>query len=101
MAKILCSGDLSDYWDILDTLGKQGRIFIPEEVKNEIVVSEKLEKTEDDLSKWLIKRSSIPSYINIPESDNQLMAEANHKPITHASNYLLTVLREDHLLTLG
>lgn len=48
-----------DYWDILDTLGKQGRIFIPEEVKNEIVVSEKLEKAEDDLSKWL-KRSSIP-----------------------------------------
>jgi hypothetical protein len=48
-----------DYWDILNTLGMQGRIFIPEEVKNEIVVIDDKEKIEDDLSKWL-KRSSIP-----------------------------------------
>ena len=48
-----------DYWDILNELGKQGRIFIPEEVKNEIVVADHPDKTEDDLSKWL-KRSSIP-----------------------------------------
>jgi hypothetical protein len=49
----------SDYWEILNELGKQGRIFIAEEVKNEIVVTDDKEKTEDDLSKWL-KRSSIP-----------------------------------------
>jgi len=48
-----------DYWDVLNKLGSQGRIFIPEEVKNEIVVTEDKENTEDDLSKWL-KRSSIP-----------------------------------------
>lgn len=48
-----------DYWDILNELGKQGRIFIPEEVKNEIVVTESSGKWEDDLSTWL-KRSSIP-----------------------------------------
>lgn len=48
-----------DYWDLLNELGKQGRIFIPEEVKNEIVVPETSDKTEDDLSKWL-KRSKIP-----------------------------------------
>ncbi|MEP7256154.1 MAG: DUF4411 family protein [Ferruginibacter sp.] len=48
-----------DYWDILNKLGSQGRIFIPEEVKNEIVVTDDKEKAEDDLSKWL-KRSSIP-----------------------------------------
>ena len=48
-----------DYWDILNELGKEGRIFIPEEVKNEIVVIDDKEKTEDDLSKWL-KRSTIP-----------------------------------------
>ncbi len=48
-----------DYWDILNRLGKQGRIFIPEEVRNEIVVADNPDKTEDDLSKWL-KRSSIP-----------------------------------------
>ena len=48
-----------DYWDILNELGKQARIFIPEEVKNEIVVTDDPDKAEDDLSKWL-KRSSIP-----------------------------------------
>lgn len=48
-----------DYWDILNELGKQSRIFIPEEVKNEIVVADTSDKTEDDLSKWL-KRSTIP-----------------------------------------
>ena len=48
-----------DYWNILNELGRQGRIFIPEEVKNEIVVADNPDKTEDDLSKWL-KRSSIP-----------------------------------------
>jgi len=48
-----------DYWEVLNTLGKQGLIFIPEEVKNEIVVIDDKEKRQDDLSKWL-KRSSIP-----------------------------------------
>ena len=48
-----------DYWDVLNELGKEGRIFIPEEVKNEIVVTEDTEKSEDDLSKWL-KRSTVP-----------------------------------------
>lgn len=48
-----------DYWNILNKLGKDGKIFIPEEVKNEIVVTDNKEKSEDDLSKWL-KRSSIP-----------------------------------------
>jgi hypothetical protein len=48
-----------DYWEILNELGKQGRIFIAEEVKNEIVVIDDNVKKEDDLSKWL-KRSAIP-----------------------------------------
>jgi|WetSurMetagenome_2_1015567.scaffolds.fasta_scaffold56739_2 hypothetical protein len=48
-----------DYWEILNKLGSQGRIFLPEEVKNEIIVTDDVEKTEDDLSKW-IKRSTIP-----------------------------------------
>lgn len=48
-----------DYWDILNELGSEGKIFIPEEVKNEIVVKDDKEKAEDDLSKW-VKRSSIP-----------------------------------------
>jgi hypothetical protein len=55
-----------DYWTILNELGQQGRIFIPEEVKNEVIVKDESEKTEDDLSKWL-KRSSIP--IHKPTED--------------------------------
>jgi predicted nucleic acid-binding protein len=42
-----------DYWNILVELGKNGKIFIPELVYEEIV------RTEDDLSKWL-KGSKIP-----------------------------------------
>jgi predicted nucleic acid-binding protein len=42
-----------DYWKILVELGKNGTIFIPELVYEEIV------RTEDDLSKWL-KGSKIP-----------------------------------------
>lgn len=42
-----------DYWKILDELGSEGRIFICQEVYDEIV------KTEDDLSSWL-KGSNIP-----------------------------------------
>ncbi len=41
------------YWDILNNLGSQGKIFIVEEVFNEIT------RTEDDLSDWL-KKSKIP-----------------------------------------
>jgi predicted nucleic acid-binding protein len=42
-----------DYWKILTELGKNGKIFIPELVYEEII------RTEDDLSKW-IKASKIP-----------------------------------------
>jgi rRNA-processing protein FCF1 len=42
-----------DYWEILNQLGKKGSIFIPQAVYDEI------EKTDDDLHKWL-KSSSIP-----------------------------------------
>ncbi len=41
------------YWDILNTLGVENKIFIPEMVYEEIV------RTEDDLSEWL-KSSNIP-----------------------------------------
>lgn len=42
-----------DYWKVLIELGKNGKIFIPELVYEEIV------RTEDDLSIWL-KTSKIP-----------------------------------------
>jgi len=43
----------SQYWDILNQLGKEERIFIPQMVYDEIM------KTDDDLSRWL-KSSQIP-----------------------------------------
>lgn len=42
-----------DYWKILSELGKDGKIFMPELVYEEII------RTEDDLSEWL-KKSKIP-----------------------------------------
>jgi predicted nucleic acid-binding protein len=42
-----------DYWDLLDSLGINEIIFIPEMVYEEII------RTDDDLSKWL-KKSKIP-----------------------------------------
>lgn len=42
-----------DYWEVLNILGSQKRIFIPELVYEEIV------RTDDDLSAWL-KKSEIP-----------------------------------------
>ena len=42
-----------DYWIVLNELGKQDIIFIPKMVYNEI------NRTDDDLSKWL-KKSNIP-----------------------------------------
>lgn len=44
-----------DYWKVLDELGKQDRIFLPQMVYEEIT------RTEDDLAAWL-KQSNIPEY---------------------------------------
>jgi hypothetical protein len=44
-----------DYWEVLDALGKKDIIFVPYEVSNEI------NKTDDELSKWL-KKSNINIY---------------------------------------
>lgn len=41
------------YWDVLNELGKQGKVFLTE------LVYEEITRTEDDLSKWL-KSSNIP-----------------------------------------
>jgi hypothetical protein len=42
-----------DYWIILNQLGEQDRIFLPQ------LVFEEIARTEDDLSKWL-KASKVP-----------------------------------------
>ncbi len=48
------------YWDVLNMLGSENRIFIPKEVFEEIT------RTEDELAEWL-KVSKIPVY-NLNES---------------------------------
>ncbi|QOJ27503.1 MAG: DUF4411 family protein [Ignavibacteriales bacterium] len=63
-----------DYWGILDKLGQEKRIFIPEQVFDEIV------RTEDDLTKWL-KKSQIP-IVKITLSVTQCLQKiysADHK----------------------
>lgn len=65
-----------NYWDLLDYLGNQNLVFMPEMVYDEIV------RTDDDLSKWL-KTSKIP----IKKIDEQVTkclkdiysADPNHK----------------------
>lgn len=42
-----------DYWKVLDELGAQGIIFLPQMVYQEII------RTDDDLAEWL-KKSRIP-----------------------------------------
>lgn len=44
-----------DYWSVLDQLGEQRRIFLPQLVYQEIT------RTEDELADWL-KKSKIPEY---------------------------------------
>ncbi len=54
----------ADYWVILNRLGQDGKLFIPEEVLNEI------KKVEDSLSIWL-KNSNIPiKIISEPVTNN-------------------------------
>lgn len=44
-----------DYWNVLDKLGEQGKIFVPQLVYEEII------RTEDELADWL-KQSKIPEF---------------------------------------
>ena len=46
---LLCPG----YWDMLNHLGRQGRVFLPRAIYDEIM------KVEDDLASW-VKTCSIP-----------------------------------------
>lgn len=47
-----------DYWDILDNLAKEGIIFCTEFVKREI------EKTDDNLSRWIKSRPYLFKSVN-------------------------------------
>lgn len=99
------------YWDVLNDLGKNGRIFIPEEIRDEIV------KTEDDLSAWL-KLSSIEvrstnssitqcwTRILAKNNDHQyLVAEAKGRSladpwvVSHALDCGATVVTKEEFVT--
>lgn len=72
--KYYSPGVCPEYWEVLNRFGKQGVIFLPEKVFEEIT------RTEDDLSKWL-KQSDI-SVRKIDESvtrNLQLIYSTNEK----------------------
>ncbi len=64
-----------DYWQVLDELGNRGTIFVPEMVHEEIV------RTDDDLSKWLMK-SKIPVR-KIDEAVTKCLQSIYSKNSTH------------------
>lgn len=74
--KYYSPGICPSYWDLLNQLGLENRIFIPKEVFEEII------RTEDELSAWL-KTSKIPVY-NLNESVTKCLsaifaANSSHK----------------------
>lgn len=64
-----------EYWDVLNKLGKQGRIFMSEVVYNEI------SRAEDELFAWL-KESTIPKK-KIDESVTKCLQDLYAKNLYH------------------
>ncbi len=64
-----------DYWKILNELGSEGIIFIPEAVKDEIA------RTDDDLAAWL-KKSKIP-VLSISETVTKCLQDIYAKDPLH------------------
>ncbi len=62
------------YWDILDNLAKEGRVFAPIEVKKEI------EKVDDGLKAWIKERPYLFKDITIEIQQNlrNIMAQYGH-----------------------
>ncbi len=64
-----------DYWDLLNELGKNSKIFIPQ------LVFEEITRVEDELSKWL-KTSKIPIQ-KINESITKNLKDIYSKDSSH------------------
>ena len=96
-----------DYWKILDQLGSQGIIFIPQ------IVSDEITRTNDDLAQWL-KGSNIPVFKNDGQvteclkniyaanpdhkylvSENQKHSLADPWVIAHAMNQKVKVVTKE------
>ena len=72
-----CSG----YWDIIDNLGKNGIVFIPQEVMSE------LQKKDDNLKKWLKDKKHLEHKIdlNVQNCLKELyIADPSHKLLTNS-----------------
>jgi rRNA-processing protein FCF1 len=72
-----CSG----YWDIIDNLGKNGIVFIPQEVISE------LQKKDDNLKKWLKNKKHLEHKIdlNVQNCLKELyIADPSHKLLTNS-----------------
>jgi len=100
-----------DYWDVLNELGNQQRIFVPEMVYEEIV------RTEDDLSQWL-KTSKIlirnidepvtkclqaiysanPTHANLVDN-TKARSLADPWVIAHAINEKATIVTKEEKIT--
>ena len=100
-----------DYWEMLNGLGQQERIFLPKAVFDEII------RTEDDLAAWL-KTSLIPvhpidgqvtrclSQIYAADPSHKLLVDntrqrslADPWVIAHAMNNKACVVTKEHLET--
>jgi rRNA-processing protein FCF1 len=72
-----CSG----YWDIIDNLGKNGIVFIPQEVMSE------LQKKDDNLKKWLKDKKHLEHKIdlNVQNCLKELyITDPSHKLLTNS-----------------
>lgn len=61
-----------EYWEILDVLAREGRIFSPVEVRREI------EKTDDGLTAWVKERPYFFADIDLDVQEHLREIMANH-----------------------
>lgn len=80
-----------DYWHVLNHLGTAGRIFLAEEIKEEIT------RTDDDLSEWL-NQARFPYG---KQTGALLAAGARYSPPTTTISNSLQKRRAAHLAIRG
>lgn len=72
-----------DYWDVLSRLGNEGKIYVPENVRQEIM------KKSDGLSNWLKANKKIvrPVTDSVQQNLKKVFADpAHHKLVDNTKN---------------